>query len=167
MGYTRETSKSFSCIDVAYCSHVIEISILKTAIGDHYTIVFDLKMDIKLDSEVESVFQITLWNNFDDTLIASNLAFKLNHLWKKFFENQNKNNINSNFFQIHSLVNEVFNDTIIPTIIVYHKKRDKWVDNEVKNLAALKNTLYQEFLKEKSEIKKNKNTTKSETDYKN
>ena len=54
LGYTRETSTSLSCIDVAYCRHVVENSILKTTIGNHYTIVYNSKMDNKLDRKFES-----------------------------------------------------------------------------------------------------------------
>ena len=49
-------------------------------------------MDNKLDREVESVFQIILWNNLDDSPIASKLDFKLNHLLNKVFQKRKKQN---------------------------------------------------------------------------
>ena len=71
-----ETSKSLICTHIDYCSRVDENSILKTTISDHYRIVYHLKVDNTPEREVDSVFQIQLWNNIDDLLVAAKLNFK-------------------------------------------------------------------------------------------
>ena len=113
-------------------------------------------------SDVGSVFQVKLRKNLDDSFVVSRTDFKISHVLNKFIEKRNKNNIYSNLLQFHSLVNEVING-FTPTKFFHHKKRDKWVKNEVKKLAALINSLYPEFLWERTKIKKKINTTKSET----
>ena len=38
VGYTRESAKSKTKIDVVYCSKTVEIEIIKSAVTDHYTV---------------------------------------------------------------------------------------------------------------------------------
>ena len=85
-------------------------------------------MDIKLDREGESVFQIKLWKNIDHSFIALKLTFKISNVLKKISEQGYKNKFNSKFSQFHSLVNNLLNN-FIPTKVVYHKNQDKWDDN--------------------------------------
>ena len=70
-----ETSTSKSSTDVPYCSHDIETSIIKNTITDHYTVLFHVKINCKLQSVTEQPFSVKLWKTLNDSSILSNDDF--------------------------------------------------------------------------------------------
>ena len=75
IGSTRETSTSKSSIHVAFCSHEIETSIIKTTFTDHYTVLFHVKINCKLQSDTEQQFTARLWKTLGGSSNFGTIGF--------------------------------------------------------------------------------------------
>ena len=76
VGFTRESAKSRSNIDVVYCSKTVEIEIIKSAVTDHYTvqIVFSdyVEKTVPLKNKV-----YRNWTALENHLILEKMVFKI------------------------------------------------------------------------------------------
>ena len=76
VGYTRESAKSKTKIDVVYCSKTVEIEIIKSAVTDHYTvqIVFTdyVEKTVPLKNKVYRD-----WTVLENLLILEKMVFKI------------------------------------------------------------------------------------------
>ena len=152
-----ETSTSKSSTDVAYCSHDIETCIIKNTITDHYTVLFHVKINCKLQSVTEQPFSVKLWKTLNDSSVLSKNDFNLNRVLGKFLEERYcDDDLTADSIKLHGVVEFTINQFIPTKATKQTKCKQSWVDNEVKNLATLKNNLYQTFLRDKSASSKSK-----------
>ena len=93
-----------------------------------------------------------LCKTLDDSSISEKLKFKLNHVLGEFHdERYGDNDLIEGFKKFHGLVEDTINQFIPTKVSKQTNCKQSWVDNEVKNLASLKNNNYQNFLNDKSE----------------
>ena len=115
IGSTRETSTSKGSIDVAYCSHDIETSIVKTTINDNDRVFLHVKNNCKLQSDAEQTFTVRLWKTLNDSFILTNMDLKLNYVLGKFLEERyGEEDLSASFIIFQGLVEATINH-FIPT----------------------------------------------------
>ena len=154
VGYTRESAKSRTNIDVVYCSKTVEIEIIKSAVTDHYTvqIVFSdyVEKTVPLKNKVYRD-----WTALENHLILEKMVFKIRDKLGRLM---------SHFFALDcDLAFEKFQEAIIEEVDNYiplkkskPSQQPNWIDNSIKNLAAKKQSLFQTFLRHKNNKNKEK-----------
>ena len=150
---SRETDKSQSCIDVIYSNSHCETNVLKTHVSDHYSVTATLDKAINLKSE-----EVTLtkkWAVLRDTEAQLKLKFLLTHELQKLNDLCDKITPNQFCLKLHEAVNKCV-DKIVPLKRYSTSRQQSWVDNEVKNLATKKWSLYQKMIKTNNENTRNK-----------
>ena len=85
------------------------------------------------------------------------MIFNLNRVIGKFLEERYcDDDLTGDSIKLHGVVEFTINQFIPTKVTKQTKCKRSWVDNEVKNVATLKNNLYQTFLRDKSESSKSK-----------
>ena len=142
VGYTRESAKSRTNIDVVYCSKTVEIEIIKSAVMDRYTvqIVFSdyVRKTVPLKNKVYRD-----WTALENHLILEKMVFKIRDKLGRLMSHFYALNCDLAFEKFQeAIIEEV--DNYIPLKKSKLSQQPNWIDNSIKNLVA-KNSLFQNF----------------------
>ena len=76
VGYTRESAKSRTNIDVVYCSKTVEIEIIKSAVTDHYTVQIVFSDYVGKTVPLKNKFYRD-WTVLENHLVLEKMVFKI------------------------------------------------------------------------------------------
>ena len=156
-GYTRESAKSRTNIDVVYCSKKVETEIIKSAVTDHYTvqIVFSDYVG-KAVTQKNKVYSD--WTVLENHLVLEKMVFKIRDKLGRLMSHFYAMDCDLAFQKFQeAIIEEV--DNYIPLKKSKPSQQQNWIDNSIKNLEAKKQSFFQTFLRHK--IKTRKNSIKS------
>ena len=154
VGYTRESAKSRTNIDVVYCSKTVEIEIIKSAVTDHYTV------QIVFSDYVEKTVPLRNnvyrdWTVLENHLISEKMVFKLRDKLGRLMSHFHALYCDLAFEKFHeAFIEEV--DNYMPLKKPKPSQQPNWIDNSIRNLAAKKQSLFKTFLRHKNNKNKEK-----------
>ena len=143
-GYTRESAKSRTNIDVVYCSKKVETEIIKSAVTDHYNfqIVFSDYVG-KAVPQKNKVYRD--WTVLENHLVLEKMVFKIRDKLGRLMSHFYALDCDLAFKKFQeAIIEEV--DNYIPLKKSKPSQQQIWIDNSIKNLAAKKQSFFQTFL---------------------
>ena len=143
---TRVTERSSTLIDLFFCTSNFSTKTIKNSVSDHFGVQFFSNF-LKKDVFLEKTFARN-WNKLKKRDISEKLSFYLQHEIGKCMQlwNPEDPQMSSRILEkINSILMKAV-DTFFPKRLQVQSERHPWIDNEVKNAAAKKRRLQQEFL---------------------
>ena len=153
---TRVTERSSTLIDLFFCTSSFSTKTIKNSVSDHFGVQFFSNF-LKKDVFTEKTFARN-WNKLKKRDISEKLSFYLQHEIGKFMQlwNLEDPQMSSRILEKVNLILMKAVDTFFPKRLLVQSERHPWIDNEVKNAAAKKRRLRQEFLNIKTTDARNK-----------
>ena len=143
---TRETVLNKSCIDLFYTNFNSIAQVSKTDITDHYSVIMELKNNLKVEKPEKQQQKIRPWGK----LMNKQICAQINSFFRaKFTELCCLNTIDNQIHAIHVALQETI-DKFLPEKLRKDSPKKSWIDNQVKREAAKKRLLRDQYLSQKT-----------------
>ena len=140
-GYTRESAKSRTNIDVVYCSKKVETEIIKSAVTDHYTVQIVFSDYVGKAVPQKNKFYRD-WTVLENHLVLEKMVFQIRDKLGRLMSHFYALDCDPAFQKLQeAIIEEV--DNYIPLKKSKPSQQQNWIDNSIKNLAAKKQSFFQ------------------------